>query len=229
MKRLTLACLLLGYAASVLAGEWISDRESNCQVWNAAPSPGESIKWSGQCSNGKATGKGVVQWYLNGNPGSRYDGQYRDGHQNGKGTSTWANGSRYEGEWYNGEFGGGFGTLTLVRGDNGIKSWEDQGWGKWIGANYVVQGMFNEKKLVRSCSNVADCKNKEREENAQRERDAREAAARWEKEAPTRRICEAQKQTCLAQCKGVASCGGGSDECGRLVACESSCRDISCN
>ncbi len=46
------------------AGEWIADAKTGCQVWNPAPSPGESISWSGPCSNGKATGTGTLQWYL---------------------------------------------------------------------------------------------------------------------------------------------------------------------
>ena len=64
------------FSVNTWAGEWIADSTTGCQVWNGNPSPGDSISWSGSCTNGKATGKGVLQWYLNGNPQGRYEGDY---------------------------------------------------------------------------------------------------------------------------------------------------------
>ena len=41
----------------------------------------------------------------------KYDGDWKDGKENGQGTLTWSNGSKYEGEWKNGKRTG-HGTLT---------------------------------------------------------------------------------------------------------------------
>lgn len=190
--KLIIAATLVLLSSLTYAGEWIADPVSSCQVWNAYPSPGETISWSGACSNGKATGKGTLQWYLNGKPNGRYEGEYRDGKLNGRGVYTWPHGTRYEGEfrdgkrngrgvytwpdgsgytggWYNDYFSG-FGTLTLVRGNSSIESyWEREGKGKWIGNNYVVQGMFEEDRLVRNCPSEREC---------QRQLAAEEKAAR---------------------------------------------------
>jgi hypothetical protein len=35
--------------------------------------------------------------------GDRYEGEYRNGKPNGKGTYTWKDGSKYEGEWRHGK------------------------------------------------------------------------------------------------------------------------------
>ncbi|WP_295458658.1 hypothetical protein [uncultured Thiodictyon sp.] len=102
MKRLICAVPLL-CSVNSYAGGWIADSASGCQVWNGNPSPGESIKWSGPCSNKRANGNGVLQWLLNGKPNGRYEGEYRDGQQSGRGTYTWANGKRYEGEYRDGK------------------------------------------------------------------------------------------------------------------------------
>jgi hypothetical protein len=126
---------------------WISDVNSSCQVWNPAPVSDESIKWTGSCSNGKATGKGILQWYRNGKPTGRYEGQYRNGHMDdGKGLYVFANGDVYEGDFVDGKRTGK-GKDTLHNGDvyegefvdsewNGKGDlYDSKGWkltGKWI-------------------------------------------------------------------------------------------------
>jgi hypothetical protein len=94
-----LICAFLIFCSfNVLAGEWIADANTGCQVWNSAPVANESITWSGKCLDGKATGNGVTQWYKNGNSNGRFEGEYRDGKMK-KGIYTYPNGDKYEGEY----------------------------------------------------------------------------------------------------------------------------------
>lgn len=178
MKKLLFAVLML-CSLHTWAGEWIADADSQCQVWNLNPSSGESIKWSGKCLKGKASGKGSLQWYMNGSPTGRYEGDWRDGKHNGKGVLTWANGSRYEGEFRDSQKNG-FGTFSLSKSANFTQGWVNKGQGQWIGEFYVVQGIFEENdknvNLILACSSKANCKEvqarKEREDKAQAQREA---------------------------------------------------------
>jgi hypothetical protein len=78
---------------------WISDAQSGCKIWDPAPEPNETVRWSGKCENGYATGDGVLQWYENGRPGDRYEGEYQGGKRNGHGVVVMSNGRRVEGDW----------------------------------------------------------------------------------------------------------------------------------
>ena len=78
---------------------WISDPKTGCRVWNGHPVPGEAISWTGGCQNNLAQGRGVLQWFKDGKPGSRYEGEYRGGKMNGRGVLTLVSGASYEGEY----------------------------------------------------------------------------------------------------------------------------------
>jgi hypothetical protein len=82
---------------------WIADSKTGCKVWNPAPQARETIHWSGGCDAGLAQGKGTVQWFENGKPGDRYEGEYQAGKRNGHGIVTMSNGTRIEGDWRNDE------------------------------------------------------------------------------------------------------------------------------
>ncbi|MBK7002176.1 MAG: hypothetical protein IPH35_20135 [Rhodoferax sp.] len=223
--RLIIATMLAFVPFVAHAGEWIADAKTACQVWSSNPSPGESISWSGTCSDGKATGTGTLQWYLNGKPNGRYEGEYRDGLVHGKGTYVLANGNRYEGEYRDGKMHGkgtyveanggryegeyrdglvhgkgtyvrvngdryegdwrdgkehgkgayvwangdryegecldgkmhGFGVMSLVRDSNRVPSWKQSGKGQWVAEKYVVQGMWENNRLIRECPSKAAC------------------------------------------------------------------------
>jgi hypothetical protein len=94
---------------------WIADPRSGCRVWNQNPQQ-KAIAWSGACPDGVAQGRGVLQWYQAGRPGGRYDGEFRDGNENGRGVYTYASGDRYEGEWRDGNENGR-GVYTYASGD----------------------------------------------------------------------------------------------------------------
>lgn len=78
---------------------WIADSKTGCKVWNPAPQARETIRWSGGCQGGYAQGKGILQWFENGKPGDRYEGDYQAGKRNGHGVVTMSNGTRIEGDW----------------------------------------------------------------------------------------------------------------------------------
>ena len=147
---------LILFSTNAFAGEWIADVGTGCKVWNSNPSPGESIKWSGPCSHDLASGKGTLQWYINGrlngrdegdfidgkqtgkvasiNPnGNRFEANFVDGNQVGKGVLTYANGDRYEGDFVDG-IQTGHGVKTYANGDR----YE----GNFTGGNITGKGVY---------------------------------------------------------------------------------------
>lgn len=104
-----LACtLFLGLAAGPVAQaqsgkspSWIADSKTGCKVWNPSPEARETIRWSGSCEGGYAQGKGTLQFFENGKPGDRFEGEYQAGKRNGHGVVTMSNGTRIEGDWRN--------------------------------------------------------------------------------------------------------------------------------
>jgi hypothetical protein len=82
---------------------WIADSKTGCKVWNPAPQPHETIRWSGGCKGGYAQGTGTLQWFEDGRPSDRYEGDYQAGKRNGHGVVTQRNGTRIEGDWRNDE------------------------------------------------------------------------------------------------------------------------------
>jgi hypothetical protein len=81
------------------AARWIADARSGCRVWSASPAANETIQWTGACSQGFAQGRGTLQWFIDGRPAWRDEGDFRDGKLAGAGTRTEPDGTRYEGFW----------------------------------------------------------------------------------------------------------------------------------
>ena len=93
---------------------WLAAHNKPCKMWNPGPKPGNTLTWSGDCVDGKASGWGRQVWL------SRigeivYEGEFRDGKEHGRGTKTYSNESRYEGDWRNGKKHG-YGTETWASG-----------------------------------------------------------------------------------------------------------------
>ncbi|MCZ6847493.1 MAG: redoxin family protein, partial [Alphaproteobacteria bacterium] len=85
----------------ILKAYWTKDA-NGCAVWNDNPRTNKAVTWSGPCVNGKAHGKGIVQFFKAGKPnGDRYVGDYRNGKAHGWGDHTWPNGDRYVGDYRN--------------------------------------------------------------------------------------------------------------------------------
>ncbi len=117
---------------------WIADPRTGCKVVNANPQPNESIAWSGGCDNSFAQGPGVLQWFENGRPAERYEGEMRAGQMEGRGTLNTGDGGHYEGEFRAGK-ADGVGQWTTAHGSfNGVWKngcFNDGSRRAWVGAD----------------------------------------------------------------------------------------------
>ncbi len=102
LKGLGALCiaLVLSTAASAqkIEPRWETDQNSGCKLWNPNPAPGESVSWSGACREGHADGNGVEQWFKDGKPGNRIEGEFVSGRSKGRVTITYPDGAVYVGE-----------------------------------------------------------------------------------------------------------------------------------
>ena len=106
VERLIIAALLCASSAALAQPnarppDWIMTSNQPCRVWNPQPEDDESVTWSGECKDGYATGKGVLNWTEHGMPDAVYEGEYANGKRNGHGVLTTPDGERVEGDWRN--------------------------------------------------------------------------------------------------------------------------------
>ena len=85
--------------AAPLPSAWMGDSRNGCKVWNPQPQPEESVRWSGACVAGFASGPGVTEWLEDGQVTESVEGGRVAGHLQGRGIQTLANGDRFEGTW----------------------------------------------------------------------------------------------------------------------------------
>jgi hypothetical protein len=78
----------------------------------------DGSRYEGDWKDGKEHGRGVLV-FVN---GDRYEGEFRDGKPHGRGVYVTADGDRYEGEWKDGERTGR-GVLLLASGDKREGDW----------------------------------------------------------------------------------------------------------
>ena len=130
-----------------LEAKWFATDKINCFVWNPQPQPQETVTWSGECSNGKVNGVGILSW----SNGDKYIGEYQDGNMHGQGTYAWENKDQYTGEWQNNNFHGK-GTFTYGDGDKYVGKYKDgkfHGQGTYTFANgEVIEGIWENGKKV---------------------------------------------------------------------------------
>ncbi|MEL6767369.1 MAG: hypothetical protein AAFP17_09330, partial [Pseudomonadota bacterium] len=78
----TVAAILL--AGPALAEGWIADPVTGCELWSPdPPRAGEVVSWSGDCLDGKASGRGVGTWTDADGLIARLDGTMRSGKAHG--------------------------------------------------------------------------------------------------------------------------------------------------
>ena len=103
---LILVSFLWGKAQTyTLEDRWV-DCGNNTQLLDPYYSPGVTFTWTGSSKGGKANGHGVATKYMNGKFESRYEGTYRNGIREGKGTFTHMDGSVKTGTFVNGQLTG---------------------------------------------------------------------------------------------------------------------------
>ena len=143
MKKLLTALRLISIAAMFTAtaqaqvaqpgrAGWQADKRANCKVWNPIPQAGETVEWSGTCTNGYADGGGQLTWkFATGNEvwtvnmaagksgtgpykivtthngtTSTWTGTFTNGIKTGVNVRTFADGNQFEGNWTNGQANG---------------------------------------------------------------------------------------------------------------------------
>ena len=79
-----------------------------------------SVSWSGCIQGNCANGQGVYTWA----DGTKYVGQYKDGEFNGQGTYTWPDGRKYVGQWKD-QSANGQGTFTWPGGGKYVGQYKD--------------------------------------------------------------------------------------------------------
>jgi hypothetical protein len=146
----TLSAGMVGATVPALAGAWVVDVKSGCQVWNPNPQLEETVAWSGSCVNGRAQGRGTAQWLKDGNPSESDEGEWRDGRQTGKGTQIWSSG-RYDGELSDGEPSGhGILTLQKLRYEGDFRDGKPNGVGALTAGSETVRGTWKDGCLQGS-------------------------------------------------------------------------------
>lgn len=102
MKNISLILILLSLTlinSASAKGQWIKDQKG-CNLWwdkkNTLP---KSVRWTGKCKNGYASGKGVARYQDTQLGKDVYKGEMKKGKPHGKGRYTWANGDNYKGHF----------------------------------------------------------------------------------------------------------------------------------
>lgn len=141
MGKLTIVLvgLLVAGAATAQQPGWIAAEKTGCRIWNGAPIADEHVTWSGACVNGIANGTGMLVWHEKGKPTDRYEGELRNGRENGQGTYRWSDGSYYQGAWRDG-LAHGVGTRVNAKGATHTGTWangcfNDGGRKAWVGVS----------------------------------------------------------------------------------------------
>jgi hypothetical protein len=155
------------------SGQWLKD--GDCSLFSAGAGAGDSVKWSGACDGGYASGIGTATFTHNGESqsftavfdhgsiidghvitswgqGWSFDGDTVNGRFDGGGVLTTAAADRFEGLWVDGKMNG-FGILRRANGDRYAGDWKDDkpnGSGELRHADgTLVAGNFIDGKLTQ--------------------------------------------------------------------------------
>lgn len=91
---------LIALSGTVSAEDRWTLTKNGVKLSDTATPADDFATWSGaKDADGYADGVGILQWYINGKAGARYEGMLNRGKRTGQGVLTWANGDRYEGDF----------------------------------------------------------------------------------------------------------------------------------
>jgi len=123
----------------------------------------DSLKgeYVGDCKKGKADGKGTATGT------DSYTGEFKAGYPNGFGKYTWKNGNWYEGQWKNGAFNGK-GTLSTINKNKEGKDSVIVTTGIWKEGNYVDNSELSKSpfSVMALTNNVNDFSMKKLSDNS---------------------------------------------------------------
>ncbi len=72
--------------AAFASESWLKDPVGGCELWSKdGVSPGDSVTWTGDCVDGKASGEGVGVWHTTDGLLARFEGAMRAGKATGAG------------------------------------------------------------------------------------------------------------------------------------------------
>lgn len=109
---LAAGALGIGLAGTpTFAAVWVKDAQSGCATSNPFPNPNESIRWFGNCRDGKLDGRGTLVWYRDGNETERNEGTFKDGEMDGYVVTTYPEGYVVHGQYAKGQRHGQFMTI----------------------------------------------------------------------------------------------------------------------
>ncbi len=77
------AAVLAGAAAAAERPKWITDPSNGCGTSNPFPSREESIRWYGDCKDGRVHGRGTLIWLRKEVETERNEGTFKDGELHG--------------------------------------------------------------------------------------------------------------------------------------------------
>jgi hypothetical protein len=84
------------------SGCWIRASNTDCLIWDSFPKTNETVTWTGDVVEGRAHGKGILQWFTNGVPTSSYAGEMKNGLADGHGVTKSVN-EEFESDWVKGK------------------------------------------------------------------------------------------------------------------------------
>lgn len=106
MLALSLTLAVASALAQTLKDEWVVCNTQGCKLLDPYYSEGVTLAWEGDCVNGKANGFGKLLKYKDGEYESTYEGEFKNGIREGRGTFTHKDGSVKTGPFVNGQLTG---------------------------------------------------------------------------------------------------------------------------
>jgi len=126
---LLVAGALLAWPLAAAEDRWIVDPVTRCGTTSSFSTPGENIRWYGECRDGKLDGKGTLIWYDGQIETERNEGMFREGEFHGDVLTTFPDGRAIYGQYWTGVRHGYFlvvqadrGTLTATYEKGKLKS-----------------------------------------------------------------------------------------------------------